>query len=1016
MHDSPHLGAPGKAAALFVASAVGVMGTVLVLGEGTNPATLGVQQTRPVVSAAAYRAVSDVEAGSEARVALWSAERGGARLTSAIAVANVSGMENDVRLDLYDAEGKELACTGCAATLAPGAATVFWPPELKGADTPGTVGEGVVFADGPVLVAVADVPLGAHFDHALYAAVPVGADLQSPVPPQHALVLNGAIIDGLEAKGDGQVHIINLDRQQSVTALASFFPWSGGVPAALRVPVDPGRSEVLRLMMMSAVQPGAYAAQVSAQTQIGVATRTEWSDRRAAAMGEAVWRDTDLALPAIAKRNAERCSIVAVHNTSAVSTTAATAELYADSGGAPLLQIPFGLPPGGSTALAPCADRRFDSVPDGFLGSMRIRSADNPLAAETLLDHVGGAGMAQYGAQASWQPAVRLHAPLIHAGWDYTGGAAPAARYESRIAVMNPTRGAVTVTVAFTGTRGACSGKTVSAVPQTVPGLGSTVIAPGPSGDAVLDAGCMAYGVIQAAGGPVFAVVLDEGTLQDVTPTPSTVPTQGPSATASPTATATVEGETPEPTEEPSPTATPEDVSPTPADGSPTLESPPPATGQATATFVPTRTPPPDAPRPPLSTVAPESWVRANRGNSLLPFDFVRFLHVDRAGNTWLRLINPRGGPDTIVTATRTGVWETFRGGLRPAVEALSQDRLQQLGAVRDFFDRDTRGRTWIGPEYYDGARWHVVSRDDTSAAGSVHYDGRALLDPGDRAWLPFRASGDCIPPQPCGNDGLRVFGPDGGLVDDVVLAQVPDAARYGVDRAQLVTARGARGAAGTLDARLSAPLASRAGFPAFQPAGSAQSGGSAAWAVTPDRYYRLPSLEPGYYPYLDPREFLTTGLRNSGYATAAALAPSGLLQVITWVEVDLGSAVEHRILLNSLHDSGWEVEDLTPSPLFGPDVEFERVVAMDYCSSGELWLATAAGAVGARRDGERPDGAWTVYPADSGLFDPGELPTDIACGEDGAVWIGSRGGLLGYGFSPPPVRIFAPYTARRGG
>ena len=64
------------------------------------------------------------------------------------------------------------------------------------------------------------------------------------------------------------------------------------------------------------------------------------------------------------------------------------------------------------------------------------------------------------------------------------------------------------------------------------------------------------------------------------------------------------------------------------------------------------------------------------------------------------------------------------------------------------------------------------------------------------------------------------------------------------------------------------------------------------------------------------------------------------------------------------------------------------------------------------RSDGERTDGLWTTYAADQGLFDPGDLPTDIGCGHDGSIWIGSLGGLLGYGFDMPPVRIYAPFTS----
>jgi hypothetical protein len=242
-----------------------------------------------------------------------------------------------------------------------------------------------------------------------------------------------------------------------------------------------------------------------------------------------------------------------------------------------------------------------------------------------------------------------------------------------------------------------------------------------------------------------------------------------------------------------------------------------------------------------------------------------------------------------------------------------------------------------------------------------------------------------------------------GTLAADVPLRPLSDPPQYGLDHAKLVARGGSNGPGAARE--WGNGRAERAAEPA-------QADANAAWLVAPDKLLILPSTEPTYYPYLDPRQFLATGLRNSGYATAATLSPSGSLQVVTWVEIDEGSRVDHRVFLSTWHDGGWEVEDLTSIDLFPGSVEFERVVGMDYCTSGELWLVTAAGGVAVRGDGERTDGLWTTYGAAEGLFAPGELPTDIGCGEDGSVWIGSMSGLLGYGFEAPPVRLYAPFVA----
>lgn len=1012
MQDARHLAAVATAVALTVAGGIGVLGARLASERDTPFEPDRALQAGTRVGAAAYVAMDPLEAATDTHLPIWGFEQGDGGYTSAIAATNVSDAEADVQLLLFDDGGKRVPCGNCIATVPGGGTHLFWPPDLEGvSEGPSVGGAAVMSSTQRVLAAVIDLPLAGEADHIAYRALGANGELVPPTTPQQPLVLNMARAGSVPQVGAADLHLGNFDRQQQVVANVTFFPWSGGTGPGLRATIDPGRWTILPLAAMSSVEPGAYSVVASGQAPLGMVARTVWPDRRGAAVSESVWHDQDIVVPLVMKRAEGSCSILAIRNTNAVSQTTATVELYEQAGGPPALQVPVSLPPGTAIDIDLCSDRRFDNLPDGFAGSARVRASSDAVSVETILAS-GGPGMAVFGGLAPWFAAADLRAPIVHAGWIYDGGTAPLPIHDSLLAVQNPARSPVVVVATYSGIRGDCQGKQFNHPPRTIPGLGSALLAPGPLGEGVLPRNCIAAASLSVSNGEVFAIVLDQAREQQATPTPrpTSTPTLAPSDTPSPEPTHT---STVTPTVVGTPTTTPERTATATSTRDATATTVP--TRRATATFVPTRTPPAQEPKPPLPTVEVESWTRVNRANSLLPYDQVRFLQIDRTGGTWLRLLNPRGGPDTIVTVSRDGVWETYRAGLEAVVETLPVERLRQLGAVRDFFDQDSRGRLWIGPKYYDGSDWEVVSTDDSSPAGSVHYDNRALVDRADRAWLPFRNTGDCIPPTDCGNDGVRIFAPTGELETDVVLQQVPDAARYGVDHAHLVARRGVRTGSDLLGASLgpnqrqSGPLQDQA------PSRAAQAGAAQTWLVAPSAYFLPPASEPKYYPYLDPRDFLVTGLRNSGYATAATVSPAGRLQVITWVEIDLGNAVEHRIFLNTLHEGGWEVEDLTGTPLLSGDVEFERIVAIDYCADGALWLGTAGGAIGARSDGERTDGNWTVYPADSGLFEAGEIVTDIGCGLDGSVWIGSRSGLLGYGFEPPPVRIYAPFTSSGG-
>ena len=119
---------------------------------------------------------------------------------------------------------------------------------------------------------------------------------------------------------------------------------------------------------------------------------------------------------------------------------------------------------------------------------------------------------------------------------------------------------------------------------------------------------------------------------------------------------------------------------------------------------------------------------------------------------------------------------------------------------------------------------------------------------------------------------------------------------------------------------------------------------------------------------------------------------------------------LEHHVLVNDWDGASWQSEqDLSSAPIFPDGVESDAVVAADYAPDGALWVGTAGGLLGTRSS----RGIWlnVFTPVDSPLV-PHERIFDIAVGADGTVWIGTDRGLLAYGAGqapPPPETIYIP-------
>lgn len=441
------------------------------------------------------------------------------------------------------------------------------------------------------------------------------------------------------------------------------------------------------------------------------------------------------------------------------------------------------------------------------------------------------------------------------------------------------------------------------------------------------------------------------------TATATHTPTPRISATPSPTVVGQ-ETDTPTPTSEVRDTATPTATNTRP--------------GQLTDTPTPERTRPPTKRR----------WTKEPAGNSGAPGDHVGRVEVPRSvkGVWW-----------------KNGDWVQRPdgreyNGLDKAVEDNWQTILSD-GTLKDFWAVD-RPRIRVGPRVYDTRTglWTDLAKDETQpGGGQIRFDQRVVIDPDGNSAVPFQVSTECPLPTGCDDAGVRGYALDGGVKYDLRFGEQPEAGSLGVEVVHMVPGLGA----GTFAA------------PSRRSAAPAQAG--QPYAVSQGALYVLPNSTAVSYPHLEEPPAGSGSLRNAGFASAATLRPDGRLLVFTWVEEHApppSRDVTYHVYANTWTGSGWEVDDLTASPLFNGDVRDDRVTAATFCGDGTLWATSAAGTLA----GRNPDSTWELA-----VPDPGISFTDIndaACDGDGTLWLATEDGLL-RGTVGVPFPVFAPFVQK---
>ncbi len=389
-------------ACLAAARVDAVRGDTVVLvtagdGGATNPAGRG----------AAYAARS-IGGRTGARVGLprLLRESGRLRLASLLAVTNGGTDKADIRLELFDPDGKALApCPECDTTLEAGA-TALWDSRSLAALAKASVASAVLSANAPVAAAVAELDADERADLAAYAPAPPGAE-----PEEAHLAL------ALKEPGRGQsgLALANLDLRLPATAITTFLSQSGGQIALTWPPVQSGAAHHMALADEAKLPDGAYAVTAQADRAVALLGVTEWPKSGGRALEWSAEPATDLVAPLVYKSAAGQSAEVHLFNPDAQLRASVDLELVALGRSAPALALQVLLPPARSVTLDLATDPRFANLPAGFAGSLRARSS-LPLALSVALRSDGGAVSAYPGQDAATSAVTQL-APLVWSAW-----------------------------------------------------------------------------------------------------------------------------------------------------------------------------------------------------------------------------------------------------------------------------------------------------------------------------------------------------------------------------------------------------------------------------------------------------------------------------------------------------------------------------------------------------------------------------------------------------------------------
>jgi hypothetical protein len=326
---------------------------------------------------------------------------------------------------------------------------------------------------------------------------------------------------GISGNGETGIQVQNLDASQDAQITASFYPQTGGNPIDVQAPpTGAGGAANFYLPTIPNLPDGSYAAIVNSDRQIAAIARTDWPQSGGAGTYSNVLPGNDVAVPLAVKNYFTQCSLVSVQNTNTSSQATATVEVFATGSATPAVSPSFQIPPGTSKTVSLCDDREFESLPDGFLGSIRVKS-QNEIGVQSFID-LSQSKQAVYAFEGVpvENAAEELFAPLFRSRQLVNPrDPATSAKLDTGISVVNTASTPVQVSVEFYGADkpeydAACRGQTFTQGPFEIPASSSAVFYQGPgaqaiTGDKVVPDNCVGSAKIVATGGSVLAIVND---------------------------------------------------------------------------------------------------------------------------------------------------------------------------------------------------------------------------------------------------------------------------------------------------------------------------------------------------------------------------------------------------------------------------------------------------------------------------------------------------------------------------
>lgn len=326
---------------------------------------------------------------------------------------------------------------------------------------------------------------------------------------------------GIYGNGETGIQVQNLDASQDAQITASFYPQGGGNPTDVSAPAtSAGGAANFYLPSLTQLQDGSYAAIINSDRQIAAIARTDWPQSGGAATYSNVLPSTDVAVPLAVKNYFTQCSLVSVQNTNTTSQATATVEVYQTGQATPAVSPSFQIPPGTSTTVSLCDDEEFETLPDGFLGSIRVKS-QNEIGVQSFIDLTESkqAVYAFEGVPVTNAASV-LYAPLFRSRQLMNPrDPANSAKMDTGISVVNTASTPVQVQVEFFGADSPdyaeeCRGASFVQGPFEIPASSSAVFYQGPgaqaiTGNKVVPDNCVGAAKITATGGDILAIVND---------------------------------------------------------------------------------------------------------------------------------------------------------------------------------------------------------------------------------------------------------------------------------------------------------------------------------------------------------------------------------------------------------------------------------------------------------------------------------------------------------------------------